>query len=648
MNPALAFLIPALPAAAAALIALSGRALSARSAGALATLGGALALALASAFAAQTLGADRIIIESSAGAWLAPLSGPGISAGLGLRIDALASLMILLVSGFGTVIIFYSIQYMEHDENAPRYFASIAFFVAAMLTLVLADNLFLVFLGWEGVGLASYLLIGHYWREDGAARAAWRAFFVNRIGDALFLMGAFLLFQSFGTVSFKSLQANFVGLDAMGLLDQDIVAIAGALLLGGVFGKSAQVPLHVWLPDAMAGPTPVSALIHAATMVTAGVYFVARLDWLYASSPRAAAPLFIAGALTFVIGALLACSHRDIKKILAYSTLSNLGLMFLAHAAHASDAALLHLFAHAAFKALLFLAAGSVIYFAHHEQDLYRLHGVLRKLPVTRAAFWVGAIGSAGSIPFLSAGFFSKEAVLHAVTHAHFVIGSVVIPGPWVYAGAVLAEALAVFYTFRLLAVLDSPSHADPAGRGDHAPIRESGWPIRITLLVLIGVALAFSALSGPGPGATLRGWLGAGPEARVHLDLGGLLSAAAFTAISALVFMLFYRAATRARIRSIAERFARPNGPFARNFYFDDIYQLVITRPTLAIARFISDLIEPAVFIGLVEFWGELSARLAQGLKRMQRGLVNHYALALTAAFALLLLVFILLEQPT
>ena len=314
------------------------------------------------------------------GPWLAT---HGFQAALRLRLDSVALCMVLLVTFFGSVITAYSIGYMRDDREQGRFFASLNLFVAAMLTLVLSDNLVLIFLGWEGVGLCSYLLIGHYWDQPGVPLAAFRAFFVNRIGDLFFILGVFMAFAAFGTVSLSELRAH--GPELIPGHEWE-AGMAALLLLGGAFAKSAQAPLHVWLADAMAGPTPVSALIHAATMVTAGVYLLMRLDWLYAVVPQARFIVAVCGLITLIVGAFLALTQTDIKKILAYSTLSNLALMFLALAAGSSGAAMLHLFGHAFFKALLFLSAGSVILAAHHEQDLRRLQGVLKTLPVTRIA----------------------------------------------------------------------------------------------------------------------------------------------------------------------------------------------------------------------------------------------------------------------
>src|SRR5690606_38798834 len=391
--------LPAIPALSALVLALFGAGWVRKGAyglvAGLATAAAGLSFALAlTLIPAGLLGTDAAV-TLDLGAWIA---AGGFDAGLKLAADSAGSVMVLLVTFFGFLITGYSLGYMRHDVaegQQARSFASLSLFVAAMLLLVLADNLILMFLGWEGVGVCSYLLIGHYWSEKGVPLAAYRAFFVNRIGDLMFLLGVFTVFAAFGTMSLSDLSVRAAsGHGPLMFMGREHLAILGAfLLLGGAFAKSAQAPLHVWLADAMAGPTPVSALIHAATMVTAGIYLVMRLDWLYAAVPQARLVIALCGVVTLVVGAFMALTQTDIKKILAYSTLSNLALMFLALAAGSAQAAMLHLLGHAFFKALLFLSAGSVIHAAHHEQDARKLGGVLKTLPVTRIAFWVGCIG---------------------------------------------------------------------------------------------------------------------------------------------------------------------------------------------------------------------------------------------------------------
>src|SRR5690606_2967883 len=340
--------------------------------------------------------------------------------------------------------------------------------------------------------------------------AAFRAFFVNRIGDIFFLLGVFLVFSLFGTVSLSELSTHG---PALAEIHHGKAALAALFLLGGAFAKSAQAPLHVWLADAMAGPTPVSALIHAATMVTAGIYLLARLDWLYALIPEARLLVAVCALVTLVAGAALALVLTDIKNLLAYSTLSNLALMCLALAAGAPGAALLHLFGHAFFKALLFLAAGSVVLAAYHELDVRKLKGVLKKLPITNIAFLVGCIGGAGLLPYLAAGFFSKEAVLGALEQARFSGWGFELSGSLIHAIVVIVECISVLYLFRLYGYLrsDSPETAGAkAARGKkaghahaaadhghgHGEIREKSPAVLAVLGILALAAPIFGVLS--------------------------------------------------------------------------------------------------------------------------------------------------------
>jgi NADH-quinone oxidoreductase subunit L len=471
-SPILLAALPAVPALGALLLSLFGRRLPYNAVGGIATLAAGVSFAIALSLLPLGLLGTGGALTLDLGSWIATSD---FHASFKFTLDSVSQTMVLLVTFFGFVITGYSVGYMRHDRQQGRFFASLNLFVASMLVLVLADNLALIFLGWEGVGVCSYLLIGHYWDEKGVPLAAFRAFFVNRIGDLLFLLGVFTAFAAFGTLSLSDLStmANSAhGASALFAGREHLAALVALLLLGGAFAKSAQAPLHVWLADAMAGPTPVSALIHAATMVTAGVYLIARLDWLYAVVPQARFLIGVASLVTLVVGAFMALTQHDIKKILAYSTLSNLALMFLALAAGSSRAAMLHLFGHAFFKALLFLSAGSVIFSAHHEQDARRLGGSLRTLPVTRLAFWVGCIGGAGLIPFFSAGFFTKESVLESIHQASFEGFGLHVPGHVLYWIVLAVESLSALYLFRLLGYLEGSPGAvdahDAHGSHDH------------------------------------------------------------------------------------------------------------------------------------------------------------------------------------
>ncbi len=356
-----------------------------------------------------------------------------------LRLDGLSLTMLGVVSGVGFLIHLFASWYMRGEEGYSRFFAYMNLFVASMLLLVLADDLVILFFGWEGVGLCSYLLIGFYYRVPANGAAAMKAFIVTRVGDVLMLIGLFILFQEFGTLHIQSLLELAPTHDHRAALQ-----LAALMLLGGAVGKSAQVPLQTWLADAMAGPTPVSALIHAATMVTAGVYLIARTHTLFELSPDVMYLVGVVGAVTLLMAGFSALAQTDIKRILAYSTMSQIGYMFLALGVGAFDAAIFHLMTHAFFKALLFLSAGSVIIATHHEQDIFRMGGLRKSLPLVYVSFLVGG-GALAALPFITAGFYSKDAILWqdlAADKPEFVIAGLI--------GALLTS----LYIFRLIFIV--------------------------------------------------------------------------------------------------------------------------------------------------------------------------------------------------
>ena len=664
MNPWLLLLIPVLPGLSAALLALLGSRLPYNAVGGLAaaSVTGSLAIVLV-ACGAGVFGAGQPI-DFDTGPWIAT---QGFQAGLHLHLDSISLCMCLLVTFFGFLITVYSIGYMRHDSEQGRFFASLNLFVASMLTLVLADNLVLIFLGWEGVGLCSYLLIGHYWKQEDVPLAAFRAFFVNRIGDVFFILGVFSMFSLFGTVSLSELREHG---PALAHIHSGQAALAAFFLLGGAFAKSAQAPLHVWLADAMAGPTPVSALIHAATMVTAGVYLLARLDWLYAVSPEARFVIAICALVTLVLGAVLALVQTDIKKILAYSTLSNLALMFLALAAGSTGAGMLHLFGHAFFKALLFLAAGSVIFAAHHEQDVRNLRGVLKKLPVTNMAFLLGCIGGAGLIPYLAAGFFSKEAVLGAIEEAEFSGFGITIPGRIVHAIVVAVETLSVIYLFRLYGYLRSDAagpavpkpvhgahapasdahgmHASADGHGSHGheghgEIKEKSPAILIVLAILSLAAPVFGILSASpsfsfiGKGLIWSLITGGTAEPEGVQLMHALPFLIVNIVLAALVFAAFSNGKRReALLGRLGVLRLGAYGPLSRKFYFDDVYAALIVTP-LKGAAYLSRLVLENVFTGIITVTGWVGQGLSLSLRRLQTGKAHQYAVGV------LLVVFVL-----
>src|SRR5690349_22492807 len=407
---------------------------------------------------------------------------------IGLHIDRLTAIMLLLVTGVSSLVHIYTIGYMHGEPGYARFFSYIALFTFSMLMLVLADNFLQLFVFWEAVGLCSYLLIGHWYERPSACAAATKAFIVNRVGDFGFLLGLLLVWTTFGSLDYSEVfsKAQDATGRVMNLLEPlgsnwevSVLTMMCLLLFTGAIGKSAQFPLHVWLPDAMEGPTPISALIHAATMVTAGVFLVARLAPLYNLSPTAMTVVAIVGGLTMVLGATIALTQTDIKRVVAYSTISQLGYMMMACGLGAYAAGMYHLLTHGAFKALLFLGCGSVIIALHHEQDMRRMGGLKDKLPITYWTFVVGSLALAG-FP-LTAGFFSKDDILVSAWAAGPLGEILSILG-------VLTALMTAFYSFRLVFVTFwGPSHVDPHHAAHlHEPPRTITTPLIILALLSI------------------------------------------------------------------------------------------------------------------------------------------------------------------
>ncbi|WP_019530971.1 NADH-quinone oxidoreductase subunit L [Dasania marina] len=434
------------------------------------TLGaGSIALsAVTVAMVAQQFLASGEVMQTTLWTWM---SVGTFAPGIAFYIDGLTIVMMSVITGVGFLIHLYSLEFMDDDSSFSRYFAYMNLFVAAMLLLVMADNLLLLYLGWEGVGVCSYLLVGFWYRDPNNGKAARKAFVVTRVGDAAMALGLFLLFTELGTLD---IQALLLAADIKWQAGDLIPTIAAALLLGGAVGKSAQLPLHTWLPDAMAGPTPVSALIHAATMVTAGVYLIARHYSLFLLAPGTLEVVAWIGLATLLIAAFTALAQNDIKRILAYSTISQIGYMFLALGVSAFSAGIFHLMTHAFFKALLFLAAGAVIHCLHHEHNIFKMGGLRTRLPIV---FWSFLIGSSAlaALPFTS-GFYSKDAILLSA----WAVPSI---GPWLWAGGVLGALLTAIYSFRLVFVVFF-------GEAHSKPNKQPGWKMALPLGLLCLLSL--------------------------------------------------------------------------------------------------------------------------------------------------------------
>ena len=527
-----------------------------------------------------------------------------------LRVDPLSAAMIAIITGVGFLIHVYSVGYMAGEPDAARYFAYLNLFTAAMLLLVLGDNLLLLFVGWEGVGLCSYLLIGFWYTDPEKADAGKKAFIVNRIGDAGFLLGVFVLFwglaaHDVGTLSFGTIAAH------AGLLPTGMVTLVCLLFFVAATGKSAQIPLYVWLPDAMAGPTPVSALIHAATMVTAGIYLIARMHFLYALSPSALAVVAVVGAATALFAATIALVQTDIKKVLAYSTVSQLGYMFLGLGVGAYAAAVFHVMTHAFFKALLFLGAGSVIHGMHEEQDVRRMGGLRRAMPTTYGTFAVGCLAIAG-FPLLS-GFFSKDLILEHV----FASGS----GPLWLVGS-LGAGLTALYMFRLLFLTfwgDTRVEPEVAGR-----IHESPRVMTVPLVVLAVLSVVGGYFTLPELLAPLYG------HAHPHVPLlvKYLPTLLALGGIGAAYWLYVRQPAAAERL---GRRFANVHRLLLNKYYVDEAYDAVVVRPLMVAADWLWRVWDTRVIDRLVNG----TARIVQAgglfLRFWQTGNVQAYALSLS-----------------
>src|SRR4051812_7039076 len=399
---------------------------------------------------------------------------------LGLTIDQLSRTMAVVVSGVGALIHIYSLGYMRNDEGKSRYFAALSLFMFAMLGIVFANNFVMLFIFWELVGFTSYVLIGHWFFRDAAADAANKAFITTRIGDFGFMTGILMIWMTTGSIVFAEVAPRM----SMFGGHATFVAIVAVLIFCGAVGKSAQFPLHVWLPDAMEGPTPVSALIHAATMVAAGVYMLVRVAFIIQASQPALLVIAWIGTITAVMAALIATQQDDIKRILAYSTLSQLGYMVMAVGLASSQAAMFHLFTHAFFKALLFLGAGSVIVMLHHEQDIWKMGGLCRKLPITFVTFLVGALALIGCPPF--SGFFSKDAILALAYERNTPIFGI----------ALFTAFLTAFYVIRMLVIVFFGSPRPHAARESHEPQPVMTIPLIVLALLATVGGFAFFARS--------------------------------------------------------------------------------------------------------------------------------------------------------
>jgi NADH-quinone oxidoreductase subunit L len=552
-----------------------------------------------------------------------------------ILLDQLSILMTLVVTGVSTLIHIYSAAYMKGEEYYNRYFTWLNLFVFMMLVLVLTDNFVAMYLGWEGVGLCSYLLIGYWFEREAAANAAKKAFIVNRVGDFGFALAIMLIFATLGSVAFEDV------FPAAGTLLPGTATIIALLLFLGATGKSAQIPLYVWLPDAMEGPTPVSALIHAATMVTAGVYLVARCHALFEASLSALNWVMWIGVITALFAATMAMVQRDFKRILAYSTISQIGYMFLAMGVGAYASGMFHLTTHAFFKALLFLCAGSVMHALSGELDIFKMGGIRKRLPWTFGTLLVGVMALSG-IPLFS-GFFSKDEILGAVYKSGNLI-------PWLL--AVITAGLTAFYAFRLLFVaFYGKSRMD---KRSEKQIHESS-PVMMVPMVILAVLAAVGGLLG------LPGFLGLPNLVDEFLQPvfadSTILPAAAegatvdlvVMAISVLAVVVGLFAAYWIYIRrwGLAERMTKGAqwlyDLVYNKYYVDEGYMKWVVKPLRALAGILSDVVEDRGINRAVDGLGRLTGLAGEGLRWLQTGLVRNYALAVLVGVVAVLAYFII-----
>jgi len=533
--------------------------------------------------------------------------------GFDLTIDRLTAVMLLIVTGVGLLIHTYAIGYMEHEQGYYRFFSYLNLFMFFMLLLVLASNFLLLFVGWEGVGLCSYLLIGFYYLEDFANNAGTKAFVVNRIGDFGFLLGMLLLVVHFHTLDFGQLATAMSSLPVEAGLG--VLTVITLLLFVGATGKSAQFPLYVWLPDAMAGPTPVSALIHAATMVTAGVYMIARASFLYNHTPIALNVVALIGIFTAVFAATIGLTQNDIKKVFAYSTVSQLGYMFLGLGVGAYSTGIFHLMTHAFFKALLFLGAGSVIHGLSGEQDLRHMGGLRKFMPITCWTLLIASLAISGIPPF--SGFYSKDAILLAA-HQH---------APWMYWVGVITAGMTAFYVFRAFFLAFFGQY-----RGHHHP-HES--PIVMTLPLIV-----LAALSAAGGFLSVPNWLAPMfPHAEAENTTLALVSAAT-GAVGILLAYLMYVAKP-----ALADAAATSSGPLyqltTHKYYVDELYGAVIVRPLEQFSRSVLwKGVDSKVIDGAVDGGGRRFRGVGGILRQMQSGTIRNYATWVMAGSLFILIV--------
>ncbi len=562
------------------------------------------------------------------------ISVGNVNVGISYLIDQLSIIFILVITGVGALIHLYSMGYMKGDPGYARFFTYLNLFIVMMLQLVMADNYLLTFLGWEGVGLCSYLLIGFWYEEVKNGDAAKKAFIVNRIGDFGFLVAMGVMLAAFGTLNYAEVASSAASLGA----GASVLTVITMMLFLGCTGKSAQIPLFVWLPDAMAGPTPVSALIHAATMVTSGIYLVARSNILFALSPTTLTVISIVAVCTALLAAIMALFQNDIKKVLAYSTVSQLGFMFLGLGVGAFTAGVFHVLTHAFFKACLFLGSGAVIHAMHHEQDMQKMGGLKKYLPVTFWTFLIATIAIAGIPPF--AGFFSKDEILWKA----FSQGS-----PFLWTFGAIAALMTAFYMFRAVYLTFFGTERFDA---HHHPPHEVGASMSIPLIVLAVLSMGAGLLGVPeilGGSEKLHHWLepvlGRGEEIAASslgshgegLEIPLMIVSVVIALIGILIATRYYKQRT-----TLAQNERKLGGLYKlsyNKFYVDEIYDAAIVQPTYAASNsFLYKVVDVKIIDGIVNGLASTAGVFSSVMRKLQTGLVQNYAVMIVIGIVVLI----------
>ncbi len=590
-------------------------------------------------------------INITYGSWI---SSGSLDVSIGFKIDQLSAVMINIITGVGFLIHFYSIGYMKGDEGIYKFFAYLNLFCFAMLVLVMGDNLLLLFLGWEGVGLCSYLLIGFWYKNEDNADAGKKAFIVNRIGDFAFLIGVFLIFQYFGTLNVVGIQEFLVNNpgQARQLVEGGLITIITLLLFVGATGKSAQIPLYVWLPDAMAGPTPVSALIHAATMVTAGVYMIGRLHFLFSLSEITMLVILIVGAFTALYSGTIAITQKDIKKVLAYSTISQLGYMFMAMAVGAFSVGIFHLMTHAFFKALLFLSAGSVIIACHHEQDMTKMGGLSKRLPITHMAMLIGMLALSGTIPYMS-GFLSKDLILEKVFfEGKLGIFSGLPVGAIFWVVGLITAMFTAFYSFRLMGITFWSKTR--MKNEDYHHVKEPSKAISTVLIVLALLSIGGGwvgipeILGGHNPFHSFLSHVFVSNGQEAHHGSTPYVLMGISTTIGILLAVL--AAFMYGKNWSFPESFSKRglgkflHGLSYNKYYIDELYDILFVKTLMNGSRLLWKWVDVYIIDGMVNGTGRLAQLAARFGQNIQTGNVNTYALSIVVGVMAILTWYMIL----